>query len=148
MEDECAQSVAGTSLDVLRDTLAAGGDEQSTALRPIAHQPEGDTMIATNRTETRARHPWLRRGAIVMLVSVTVCAGSTSAVSARQPARRACLGTTFSGAALELPAGELGQGIQELAHDPTDEPGVGSAIHAILEGGVPDELAPNACNEE
>jgi hypothetical protein len=88
----------------------------------------------------------IRKVPILLAVAAGVCGGFASAAGAAQPVVKACVGTTFSGAAAALPPGGVGQAVRGFAQDPTTRPGIGDGIQALQAGLVPDDVVVNTCN--
>jgi hypothetical protein len=73
---------------------------------------------------------------------------SAGVASASQPVLQACVGTTFSAAAANLPPGDVGALIAAFAQAPdTAHPGLGDGIQELQAGLVPDDVAVNTCND-
>ena len=84
------------------------------------------------------------------IVTAGMLAASAGVASANHgaPVVQACVGTTFSTAAANLPPGDLGAVVAGFAQAPdTFLPGLGDGIQEIQAGVVPDEVAPNTCND-
>ena len=89
----------------------------------------------------------IRRGAVIAGVLAGVVLGTGGVAGAGEPVVQACVGTTFSAAAQDLPPGDLGQLIVAFAQAPdTAHPGLGDGIQNLQAGMVPDEVAVNTCN--
>jgi ABC-type phosphate transport system permease subunit len=73
---------------------------------------------------------------------------SAGVAGASRPVLQACVGTTFSTAAANLPPGDVGALISDFAQAPdTAHPGLGDGIQELQAGLVPDEVAVNTCND-
>jgi hypothetical protein len=83
--------------------------------------------------------------AAVFIVSASLLgAGSAHAAT---PVEQACVGTTFSNAAHNLPPGDLGAIVMGFAQEPGNRPGIGDGIQNLQAGNVSDDVAPNTCND-
>ena len=87
---------------------------------------------------------------VSVAVGVTVLAVFTMAgtAAARQPAVRACVGSTFSTDVQAATASgqPAGQNVRSFAQDPFSPPGLGDGLQALQAGVVPDGVVPNTCN--
>ena len=73
---------------------------------------------------------------------------SVGVASAGEPAVQACVGTSLSTAATDLPPGDAGALAVGFAQAPgTLHPGLGDEIQALQAGVDTDDVALNTCND-
>ena len=90
----------------------------------------------------------IARTTAAAVIAAAAMLASVGVASAGEPALQACVGTTFSTAATNLPPGDLGALIVGFAQAPgTLHPGLGDGIQEVQAGVVPDDVAVNTCND-
>jgi hypothetical protein len=88
----------------------------------------------------------IRSAAAAAFVLSAGLLGEASAHAAT-PVEHACVGTSFSTAAHNLPPGGLGAVVKGFAQAPDFRPGIGDGIQALQAGDVSDDMAANTCND-
>jgi hypothetical protein len=86
--------------------------------------------------------------AAAIVTGAMLASAGVASASHPGPVLQACVGTTFSTAAANLPPGDVGALIAAFAQAPdTAHPGLGDGIQELQAGLVPDDVAVNTCND-